>query len=167
MRAAETAQWKLDWLAAKQREIDERAVKVAEKAVHGMENVAGRSHGRSWGRGRGIGWGRGQVWGGRGGAKARVPRLFPMELSSESGGNNTGDNENLTNSGPRTPSEHSQLSNSSNNNIDNDNHQGSGSDDLSQDDPLRSHPVTNSPMDLRAAEASISEGNSTRPQRNI
>ena len=90
-----------------------------------------------------------------------------MELSSESGGSNTEDNEKPTNSGPRTPSEHSQLSNSSNDDIDNDNHQGSGSDDLSQDDPLRSHPVTNSPMDLRAAEASISEGNSTCPQRNI
>ena len=49
-----------------------------------------------------------------GGAKARVPRPFPMELSSGSGGSNTGDDENLTNSGPRTPSEHSQLSDSSN-----------------------------------------------------
>ena len=90
-----------------------------------------------------------------------------MELSSESSGSNTGDNENLTNSGPRTPFKHLQLYNSSNNNIDNDNHQGSGSDDLSQDDPPRSHLITNSPMDLRAAEASTSEGNSTRPQCNI
>ena len=70
---------------------------------------------------------------------------------------------NLTNSGPRTLSEHSQLSNSSNDDIDNDNHLGSGSDDLSQDDPPRLHPITNSPMDLRAAEASNSEGNSTHP----
>ena len=87
-----------------------------------------------------------------------------MELLSESGGSNTGDNENLTNSGPRTLS---QLSNSSNNDIDNDNHQGSGSDDLSQDDPLRLHLITNSLTDLRAAEASTSEENSTHPQCNI
>ena len=90
-----------------------------------------------------------------------------MELLSKSGGSNTGDDENLANSGPRTPSEHSQLFNSSNNNIDNDNHQGSGSDDLGQDDPLRSHLITNSLTDLRAAEASTSEENSTHPQCNI
>ena len=86
-----------------------------------------------------------------------------MELLSKSGGSNTGDDENLTNSGPRTLSEHSQLSDSSNDDIDNDNHLGSGPDDLSQDDPPRLHPITNSPMDLRAAEASNSEGNSTHP----
>ena len=90
-----------------------------------------------------------------------------MVLLSESGGSNTGDDENLTNSNPRTPSEHSQLSDSSNDDIDNDNHQGSGSDDLSQDDPPRSHLITNSLMNLRAAEASTSEGNSTCPQHNI
>ena len=54
-RAAETAQRKLDWLAEKQRKIDKRAAKVAEKAVHGMENVAGRSCGRGRGCGRGNG----------------------------------------------------------------------------------------------------------------
>ena len=166
-RAAETAQQKLDWLAEKKRKADERAVKVAEKAVCGIAYVAGRGHGHGRGRERGIGQGQGQVWGGRGGAKPRVPKPFPIKLSSESSGSNTGDNENLTNSGPRTPFKHLQLYNSSNNNIDNDNHQGSGSDDLSQDDPPRSHLITNSPMDLRATEASTSEGNSTRPQCNI
>ena len=135
MRATETAQQKLDWFAEKQWKADERAAKVAEKAVCGIVNVAGRSCGCGRGCRRGIGQGWGQVWGGRGGAKARMPRPFPMELSSESGGSNTGDNENLTNSGPRNPSRHSQLSSSSNNDIDNDSHHGSGSDDLSHDDP--------------------------------
>lgn len=136
---------------------------AAEKAVRGITNVAGRGRGH----GRGIGRGRGQVRGGRGGAKARAPRPFPIELSSKSGGSNTGDDENLTNSGPRTPSKHSQLSGSSNNDIDNDNHHGSGSDDLSQDDPPRSHPITTSLADLRAAEASTSEGNGSCPRCNI
>ena len=102
-----------------------------------------------------------------GGAKARVPRPFLMELSSESGSSGTGDNENLTNSGPRVPSKGSQLSSSSNNSTDNDNHNESGSDDLSQDDPPRLDPITTSLADMRAAEASASEGNSTHPQCNI
>ena len=90
-----------------------------------------------------------------------------MELSSESGSRSTGDDENLTNSGPRVPYKGSQLSSSSNNDTDNDNHDESGSDDLSQDDPLRLDLITTSPADMRAAEASASEGNSTHPQCNI
>ena len=90
-----------------------------------------------------------------------------MELSSESGSSSTGDDENLTNSGPRVPSKGSQLSSSSNNSTDNDNHNESGSDDLSQDDPPRLDPITTSLADMRAAEASASEGNSTHPQCNI
>ena len=90
-----------------------------------------------------------------------------MELSSESGSSSTGDNENLTNSGPRVPSKSSQLSSSSNNSTDNDNHDESGSDDLSQDDPLRLDPITTSMADMRVAEASASQGTSTCPQCNI
>ena len=90
-----------------------------------------------------------------------------MELSSESGSSSTGDDENLTNSGPRVPSKGLQLSSSSNNGTNNDNHDESGSDDLSQDDPPRLDLITTSPADMRAAEVSASKGNSTHPQHNI
>ena len=84
-----------------------------------------------------------------------------MELSSKSGSSSTGDDENLTNSDARVPSESLRLSSSSNNSTDNDNHNESGSDNLSQDDPPRLDPITTSLADMRAAEASASEGNVT------
>ena len=57
IRVAETTQWKLNWLAEKERKLNERAAKVAKKAAQNIVHAAGRGHGCGRGRGRGVGQG--------------------------------------------------------------------------------------------------------------
>ena len=87
VRATKTSQQRVEQLAEKEGKANERAAKVAEKAIWNVANTASRGHRCARGHRRGIGQGR---------ERARVLMLFPTELLSQLDSSNTEDSKHLT-----------------------------------------------------------------------